>query len=78
MFTKQELKERLKELESFGYGKNDLARELEYNIIEYIIDEMGDNDICSQDIENVSNGLVEYIFENHIGDNIEDYIKGDE
>lgn len=74
MYSKEELKERLAELDKKGYGKNDLARELEYAIIEEIISNMEDNDICKQDIENVSNGLIEYIFEVHIDRNLEDYI----
>lgn len=74
MYSKEELKERLAELDKKGYGKNDLARELEYAIIEEIISNMEDNDICKQDIENVSNGLIEYIFEVHIDKNLEDYI----
>lgn len=74
MYSKEELKERLAELDKKGYGKNDLARELEYAIIEEIISNMEDDDICKQDIENVSNGLIEYIFEVHIDRNLEDYI----
>lgn len=74
MYSKEELKERLAELDKKGYGKNDLARELEYAIIEEIINNMEDDDICKQDIENVSNGLIEYIFEVHIDRNLEDYI----
>jgi len=74
MYSKEELKERLEELDKKGYGKNDLARELEYAIIEEIISNMEDDDICKQDIENVSNGLLEYIFEVHIDRNLEDYI----
>jgi len=74
MYSKEELKERLAELDKKGYGKNDLARELEYAIIEEIISNMEDDDICKQDIENVSNGLLEYIFEVHIDRNLEDYI----
>lgn len=78
MYSKEELKERLAELDKKGYGKNDLARELEYAIIENIVENMNDNDMCKQDIENISNGLIEYIFEIHIGENLEDYIVGDE
>ena len=38
MFNKEELNLRLKELNEKGYGKNDLARELECALIEYIVD----------------------------------------
>ena len=43
-------------------------------IIEEIIENMEDKDICKQDTENVANGLLEYIFEVHIDKNLEDYI----
>ena len=74
MYSKEELKERLTELNEKGYGKNDLTRELECAIIEEIIENMEDKDICKQDTENVANGLLEYIFEVHIDKNLEDYI----
>ena len=74
MYSKEELKERLAELDKKGYGKNDLARELEYAIIEEIISNMEDDDICKQDIENVSNCLLEDLREVHIDGNLQDYI----
>lgn len=75
MFNKEELNLRLKELNEKGYGKNDLARELEYALIEYIVDNMEEDEICKQDLENVANDIVDYIFDIQIGENLEDYIE---
>lgn len=75
MFNKEELNLRLKELNEKGYGENDLARELECALIEYIINNMEEDEICKQDLENVANDIVEYIFDIQIGENLEDYIE---
>ena len=74
--TKNEVEMRLKELKGYGYGKNDLdlKRELEYSILEYLLDCMEDEDILIEDIENVVGGLIEYILDIHIGENLESFI----
>lgn len=75
MFNKEELNLRLEELNKNGYGKNDLARELECALIEYIVDNMEEDEICKQDLENVANDIIEYIFDIQIGENLEDYVE---
>lgn len=75
MENKEELNLRLKELNEKGYGKNDLARELECALIEYIINNMEEDEICKQDLENVANDIVDYIFDIQIRENLEDYIE---
>ena len=36
---------------------------------------MEEDEICKQDLENVANDIVEYIFDIQIGENLEDYIE---
>jgi len=73
--NKEELEKRLEELKEKGYGKTkDLARELEYAIVEYFIDRLEDDEICSKDLEVLANDILENIFEVQLEENLEEYI----
>ena len=70
--NKQELESRLQELQDNGFGAcKDLARELEYCIIEQVLYDIGDEDIFRGNTYSIANGLIEHIFEEHLVDYIE-------
>lgn len=74
--NKEDLNNRLKELKENGYGvSKDLARELEYDLIEELLEDMKDGQIFNGDLENISNGLIEHIFEDHFRNNLNDYLE---